>query len=151
MRISDWSSDVCSSDLIRQIAGIAGSESLDRNAKRNACQGIVESWQKAVVRGGRQSQPLRWKGNLRLRLSRDFMLLCELFQLDPKEILFFFASRLSLPRSWPLAFSPFFFDSIPSFSFFLAFSFFLCSSLFLTPVSLPLLLSLLLLFFFLFF
>src|SRR3546814_10574012 len=36
---------------IRQIAGIAGSESLDRNAKRNACQGIVESWQKAVVRG----------------------------------------------------------------------------------------------------
>src|SRR3546814_15431005 len=48
------------------------------------------------------------------------MFLCELFQLDPKEILYFFASRISLPRARAQADSNFDVESNPAMAFFLA-------------------------------
>lgn len=83
--------------FLRQIAGISGAAGLTPPEKRAACTAAVGNWHRELEPNSCRSASLTLDGGLRLRISRDFMLLCEVFGLRPEEILYHFTCQISLP------------------------------------------------------
>lgn len=107
---------------LRQVLGIHRASGISRQAKRAACLAVTDSWYQALSPRVVRSQILYLNRGIRLTCSKDFVLLCELFEVRPLDILQYFTNQVSLPwaRARIKQASPG--DRNPALSFFIAMS-----------------------------
>lgn len=82
--------------FLRDIGAITQATGIRQKAKNVACNNVIERWYKTFDRKIVLSDHLR-VGEISLKLSKDFILLCEVFQVRPEEILQHFVNQISLP------------------------------------------------------
>lgn len=85
--------------FLREIAIITQVSGFRTNAKKKACNDAVDRWYKAFDRKIITSDHLQFD-DICLKLSRDFILYCEVSQVRPEAILQHFINHISLPQAW---------------------------------------------------
>lgn len=81
--------------IITQVAGFR------KNDKERACNDVIDRWYRAFDRKIITSDHLQFD-EISLKLSRDFILYCEVSQVRPEAILQHFVNHISLPKAWAL-------------------------------------------------
>ena len=81
----------------RQILGIFHAAALGPKATKTACLSVIDNWHQSLVPRMVTSEVLVVNRNTSIPLSKDLVILCEIFEVRPEEILQYFINQISLP------------------------------------------------------
>lgn len=86
-------------NYFRQAARLSTDPHLTQKQKSQYCNAIIKDWYEIVKPIVVPSGQLELNEDIHLTLSRDFHLLCEIFQIQPAAILQHFVNQICLPKA----------------------------------------------------